>query len=310
MEIPQKSALLTEQAAAWLVALDSGTADLQAFEVWRSADPRHATAFAEVAATWGRLDALRPIRGASEDRRAPSRRFLLQAAGVGGIALIGGSIALVNRVGTRSSAETAIGERRSFLLEDGTRLELNTNTKVEWRIGRRERAVWLDRGEIALDIAAAAMPLLLHAFAEQTQLVPGRYNARLTGKALELLVVAGQAMMQDRSNMPKAPAGSRALLGAGPPTVRPAEPVALERAQAWRRGELVFNGESLEFVVNEFNRYLNRRIVIADAELAKHRLGGRFTSNDPGEFLTALQATFGIRVVDDGVTSLVLRAGR
>ena len=45
---------LTGEAIDWLVALDHGTADQEAFEAWRSADPRHAAVFAQVAATWRR----------------------------------------------------------------------------------------------------------------------------------------------------------------------------------------------------------------------------------------------------------------
>lgn len=45
---------LSDEAIQWLIALDCGSADTEAFEAWRSADPRHAAAFAQVAATWRR----------------------------------------------------------------------------------------------------------------------------------------------------------------------------------------------------------------------------------------------------------------
>lgn len=45
---------LREEAIDWLVKLDCGTADEQAFQSWREADPRRAAAFAEVAAAWRR----------------------------------------------------------------------------------------------------------------------------------------------------------------------------------------------------------------------------------------------------------------
>lgn len=50
---------ITEQAVGWLIRLDAGTADIEAFEAWRSADPRHASAFAQMAAIWKRTGELR-----------------------------------------------------------------------------------------------------------------------------------------------------------------------------------------------------------------------------------------------------------
>jgi transmembrane sensor len=67
-----------------------------------------------------------------------------------------------------------------------------------------------------------------------------------------------------------------------------------ERAIGWRRGEIVLSGEPLDAVLSEYNRYLTHKIVIGDPQLRSIRMGGRFTSNDPAEFLSALHASFGI----------------
>ena len=47
------------EAADWLAAIECGTADRQAFEQWRSADPAHALAFIRVSQVSGELDSLR-----------------------------------------------------------------------------------------------------------------------------------------------------------------------------------------------------------------------------------------------------------
>lgn len=323
MAVPTEKASLTEQAAAWLAALDAGTADRAAFERWRAADARRAAAFAQVAAAWTRLDAARLLRQAecaadldagadgetaARRPRAVSRRTLMRAAAVAGLVVSGGTAAgLMSRAWARTSAETGIGERRSIVLEDGSRLELNTDTRVAWRLRESERSVWLTRGEIALDVAASGAPLSLHGAVSRTELAEGRYNARLTGTALDLLVVEGRARLA-AAGTPAVSAGESALISAAGPAVRAAEPVVIARAEAWRRGELVFSGESLDFAVGEYNRYLARRIIIGDAQLSRLRLGGRFTSADPSQFLRALEASFGIRALDDADT-IVLMAG-
>ncbi len=63
---------------------------------------------------------------------------------------------------------------------------------------------------------------------------------------------------------------------------------------AWRRGEIVFNGMSLDMAVNEFNRYLGRKLVIGDPPIRRIRLGGRFFVDAPDSFLRSLRVGFDI----------------
>ena len=91
--------------------------------------------------------------------------------------------------------------------------------------------------------------------------------------------------------------------------IGPADPVTLDRARSWKDGQLVFEGESLDFVVAEFNRYLDPRIVIADPTLSRIRLGGRFTTTNPNDLLTALHASFGIRSQRSENGAITLTAG-
>jgi transmembrane sensor len=71
-------------------------------------------------------------------------------------------------------------------------------------------------------------------------------------------------------------------------------PAALDAAGAWRRGEIIFDGDTLGAAVAEYNRYLTRPISIANGELADLRLGGRFTTRDPSDFLAAAETAFGL----------------
>lgn len=87
---------ITEQAVGWLIRLDAGTATIEAFEAWRSADPRHASAFAQMAAVWKRTG---DLRGAppSEQQAAPpvaalkrvGRGTMLRALAASGVGVIG-----------------------------------------------------------------------------------------------------------------------------------------------------------------------------------------------------------------------------
>ena len=98
--------------------------------------------------------------------------------------------------------------------------------------------------------------------------------------------------------MPRA----RMLALASPPEAE------VQSVQAWRRGEIVFEGQALSVAVEEYNRYLTRKLVIGDDKAAHLRLGGRFLTGDPDSFLDALRTTFGLRIIDDGSSRILLKS--
>nr|WP_274602716.1 FecR domain-containing protein [Sphingomonas sp. CFBP 13728] len=299
---------MTDEAAGWLAALDAGSADVAAFEAWRDADIRHAVAFAEVAGTWRDLDGLRGSRGetraSSEAQPAskivawPNRRQLLRAAGsIVGVAAVGGGIAY--RAAARDMAETRVGQRMAVAVTPGISLDLNTDSRVYWRTGAPAR-LWLDRGEIALRLAADQRLQLLTP-GGQFQLDPGAYNVRLRGPGCELAVLTGG--IADGSTM-RIASGEVALVTAGQASIRARDDIS--GVTAWQHDTLVLNGESLDYAVAEMNRYLPNKIVIGDPALSRLRVGGSFATTRPAEFLRALRSSFGIRATAGPSGGIVL----
>lgn len=316
MDVEEQSDLI-EVAAGWLAALDAGTGDPTAFEEWRAADPRHAAAFAQVAATWSRLSVLARSgieRPAAPPSIAPSldavdaqppvsrRRWLQVASAVVAVSLTG----IGARAVARSSADTAVGERRSIRIDDGLRLDLNTDTDVQWRSGLAGRHLWLSRGEIALDVSTGP-EVTLSAADARVGLTPGRYNVRLRNpSSLELLVLRGRCTLEaSGTTKPAATTGEKLLIAGGTARTRPASGEETDRADAWRRGELAFNDQSLRTVIDDYNRYLITKLRIDDPRIAALRLGGRFTSTDPTDFLAALTASFDVAATRRGDVILI-----
>ncbi|HTM81897.1 FecR family protein [Asticcacaulis sp.] len=308
-------ALLTE-AAIWHTRMDCGTADVIDFEKWRDADPRHAAAFARVVGTAERVREQRaPVHRLLEMKKEAQvsqsrRRFLV--AGVGAVAATSmgaGMFALFG--GTRASAETAVGEHGVRKLPDGGQLDINTNSKVQWQFDKNERAVWLSRGEIAVVVPHDARPFCLYAGGEKVLVAAGRLNARLRNEALDLLILDGACMvLGQKANGParesdksiEVRAGEAVLTSANGTRVRTMAPNDIQFVASWQKGELIFRGETLGTAVDEYNRYLTRKISIGDPSLQAIQLGGRFKTHDPADFLASLHAGFGINVarMDDG----------
>lgn len=300
---------IRDQASLWLTRLDSGSADQAAFERWRDAHPAHAAAFAKQSRLWSRLGQAGSLADLEPVAAAPSsRRGFLRAAGVVGALSVAGAGAFATRSFARSTASTAPGERRRVSLGDGMAVELNTDSKISWRRGKHQTQVWLERGEAAVIVPpSAAHPCTLQAGDITASLESGEFNARLRGGALDLVVLRGAGALRAQN----APAkrfheGQSVLAMASRTVVQPASVESVDDVSAWRRGEIVFQGAPLGAVVEEYNRYLTRKLVIADPELSKLRLGGRFTNSDPSDFLATLRASFDIDAVDAGGDTIML----
>ncbi|MGR4864647.1 FecR family protein [Caulobacter sp. LARHSG274] len=304
---------LIAQASQWLARLDAGRTTPEAFEAWRSADPRRAAAFAEVAAAWSKLDGLRDV----EPRKRPM--IMSRRAWLGGGAALAASLMaaayLERDEFLRARTVTGVGERRTLALPDGSSVELNTDTEVLWRFDDKRRRLWLERGEVALTIAQDALrPFELFTRQGLARLAAGQFNARLKPARLDLIVVAGRAVIETAAGEAQAAVegaadARRALaISAAGVAVTAAPEAEVQAVQAWRRGEIVFEGQRLSEAVEEYNRYLSRKMIIEDPKVGALRLGGRFLTGDPESFLDALHATFGIRTITDDPSRIFLKS--
>jgi transmembrane sensor len=293
---------LREQAIDWLVALDCGTADEQAFTAWRDADPRHASVFAQVATTWRRtadprlavlLD--RAELPLPEAEPAPARMVSRRAVAAGAAAVLGmGGAGAYLAWPRRAYATTAVGERRTVQLPDGSNAMLNTDTRVAWRFDD-SREFWVEQGEAALLVREAATPFRLYSDAIDARLSGGKFDLRIEADGGQLLVLAGRAAAAYRGTLAETiRAGSALAISSGAARVAAWSPDALAAATAWERGKIVFNGMALDRAVAEFNRYLAEKIVLQQADLAATRLGGEFQVDNPEGFLLALREGFAI----------------
>ncbi len=285
------------EAALWLARADLGTLDEVAFERWR-ADPRHALAYLRVVDASARTAAA--VTG--QDVRSPRRKLdvtrrAAMALGLGALSL-GGGVLLAGRVNARSRASTPVGGLRKVELPRTGALILNTDSAASWRNDRQGARLWLERGEIALDLADQAPPLRLTAGQGHARLAPGRYNARLRLGLLDLTILRGEARVDDLDEGGGAVIrGPRAvMLMSGRTLVRDVSSEDLAATQAWQGGDILFVNTPLAAAVEDYNRHLRRKILIADPALGDLHVGGRFTAADPSAFLEALQLGLGIEV--------------
>lgn len=300
------------EAAIWLARYRLGTIDQAAFQIWRDGDAANALAFARALAGWesasgGTRDAMAvaplPVSGA-----ALSRRTFLRAAAV---AVTATGLITTTRAYAWSSASTEVGENKGIRLPDGSTAELNTNSRLSWRFSARERTLWIERGEVALDLRGGPVAVVRSAD-RQVSLSQGRFNVRRRDAALDLLVLAGMVRVTGDNQAPGAIVDARkgpssVLVSQNDAVIRHANAEQVDGITAWQHNEILFQDTTLGSAVDEYNRFLTRKIVIVDRELSSIPIGGRFTTNDPAPFLQAISTSLNVHVSRSSTTYLLTR---
>ncbi len=218
--------------------------------------------------------------------------------------------------------ETGIGGREKIELSDGTTVDLNTNTELNARISGSRRDVMLSRGEALFHVAHdASRPFYVTAGGTVVRAVGTAFSVRIRdAEHVEILVEEGrvavgapgtEANFENPSllaSAPKVSAGEAATVRRKSVSVRSLPREDITRKLAWTAGHLAFQGETLEDAVEEFNRYNQRQIAIADPSIRNIRVGGRVVTTDPDSFTALLRHSFGLRV-EAGNDTIKLFAG-
>lgn len=340
---------LTSEAAAWLAQLETGKLsreDLAAFREWIGRSPRHYAEIRRLAELSREVNVLAAMAGPL--REAASRQRIVRSAetakprmravaGWAGVGLVA-TCALAFVIFSRSPAPvipepealylaTPVGETQDVALEDGTRVKLNTDSRVEVAFVKERRNVYLEKGEVFFDVAHdAARPFTVYAGDRSVTAVGTAFSVRWTDEALVVTVSEGKVAYDEAAvrRTPSAPKGQgeiapvsaslppRTMLGPGQrlavSSLSQSEVVemlpdkALSRELAWRSGFLDFQDAPLRQVVSEMQRYTDQEIVIADPELADMRFGGVFRIGQTDAFFEALELSFGVNVeqAEDG----------
>ncbi|MGE5565142.1 MAG: FecR family protein [Parcubacteria group bacterium] len=311
-------------AADWFARRRSGAftgRDQAELDAWLDADPEHAQAYAAIERAWSGAAAVR-----ADPRVMARRQALLKARGRRAfavralaaslvVALLGGGVAGVQVLtGPKPLAtqafRTAVGQRATVTLPDGSVVTLNTDTVVRTRADHDRRLVYLDKGQAFFKVAHDKRHPFVVAAAGRTVTALGTaFDVRVDHGALRVVLVEGKVRVETPA-APAAPAGK-----AAPQTPAPARPAPgqatemvagselvapddadwrLTRADAvretsWTRGQIIFDNQPLGAVVDELNRYSDQKMVVAGAKLAATPISGTFKPGDLHGFAVALE---------------------
>lgn len=182
----------------------------EAFLEWLTRSPKHVQLFLEIRETYqrlGQIDSKQRIRidellqktnadviqlyGSPEP--VPPKRTRRAAFGIAAaLAALAVAGVIFWKVSGVQEYVTAIGEQRSFILEDGSYIYLNTDSHVKVDLSARQRHIALLRGEALFVVEHdAARPFIVSTSRANIRALGTQFNVRWRAESTEVTVVEG-----------------------------------------------------------------------------------------------------------------------
>ena len=306
------------QAAVWLAALngEDGHQIRPALEAWLAEDAAHAEAYQRASEVW----ALLPRAAAACDPAATSyvpppvrRVWPIGLAAAACVSMMIGLGVLAWEWADAGRYTTRLGEQKVATLQDGSRLALNTDTRVDVRFDAGRRRIDLDHGEAMFEVAHdASRPFVVVAGDTQVRAIGTVFTVRRTRDDVVVTLITGRVAVSKAGSRDTAPAASVVTLAPGEKLIEPirgsarVEPESIEAATAWRRGQAIFDDTPLGTAVTELSRYGGPQIVIDDPRVAALPVSGVFATN-AADFAEAVAELHGLRAERRGSTVRISR---
>lgn len=318
---------IAAEAAVWVARLHGPDRSVQMEReclAWQARSAAHREAFERCTETWQDVTnvslasafAAAPEAGAGASA-ARGWPFRWAAAGALAVVLAGTGL-LVQQWRDRGVYSTGVGEQHQVLLEDGTRMSLNTGTRVRVDLGADRRSVSVQGGEALFEVAKdPKRPFVVRVAGSEVEALGTTFAVRFTpddtqpGQTLTVTLIEGQVAVRPLprgagtgSPAPdqamRLQAGERMRLSAAAPAAKAVPRVDrpnIDAVMAWKRSEAVFDDAALPDAVAEMNRYTRTPIVLLDAPaLAGLRVSGLYRTSDSAGFARAVAALHGLNV--------------
>ncbi len=276
--LPSESA--KDRALEWLSRIYAGEMNKHSraeFEAWVKASHTHREALQRAERVWeliGQTDNIESWEkelSSASPRRAGSNTPISRKWTI----VIGGAIAaclllsftfislssIVSPTRTPVEYFTAISEKKSVSLEDGSVLTLDGSSRVIVSLGPDTREMALTQGRAFFEIAENPMsPMTVTAANTQVRVVGTAFGVQIGSETVRVSVAEGKVTISDAT--PESNTSDGISLTAGHElkanlngNVLYQGPSNLDSALAWMDGRLAYDGVRLAEVVSDINRY-------------------------------------------------------
>jgi transmembrane sensor len=318
-----------QEAAGWRLRLarDPSLGSSPEYLQW-CADPRNVRAREAVGQAWssvGAVDTALEVlelrrRSLARLRRAGASRWKTRTVRVAALALVIaaiGATALYLNLHRPTYYKTDIGERRIVALPDGSRISMDSATRIRVTYQKTARSIRLDRGRSRFDaVHDSRRPFTVTAGQQTVVAVGTSFDVERLRSAVLITLIQGQVLIKGAAAAPTTArtghADSSISLKAGEelvvslnmrPAIVEADP---QVARAWEAGRLLFRDEPLGDAVARVNRYTAHPIEI-DPSIASIRISGVFNAGDVSSFVSAVTSSFPVQAATTETNSIRLQ---
>lgn len=310
---------LEQEAIAWLVRRGNTSGwsetDEAEFQRWINASTIHAEAFGDAQATMQEMGAPSVFKPSEVERMGKIARYeqpssskalpwftSLAAAAVIVI------LAAVFWPASIQTYETAIGERREIALPDGTLVELDAKTRIEYQASQAGRIVTLASGAAVFKVAPEETPFAVIAGDCSIRDIGTTFSVKRRGvldgiatsrQAVEIAVEEGivevQSIGRDKGSPVRLVQGQQTVYSGADET-----PGVLELPQgafaSWRESRLRYRERPLTQVLSDLQRHYEGRIILLDASLGSLKVTGTLRSDNIQDTIELLSDILPIRI--------------
>lgn len=268
-----------EEAAAWFVRQrDPATADWEGFIAWLERDPANNTAYEAVALAdgdYGTLVAATAPPQPSNDNPVAEPRRIGRIAGWAAAAaavLVAAAYPMLNSAPEVYAVETAPGQRDTVRLDDGTRIDLNGDSRITLHRGDN-RFASLDRGEATFTVTHDERnPFAVKVGDDVIQDVGTVFNIVRDSNGMETAVSSGMVVYNPDGEAKRVGAGQVLRLSADRSKVTVGV-IAPTEVATWRSDRLVYRDAPLVRIAADLSRNLGTPVRISP-DIAQQRFSG------------------------------------
>ena len=310
---------ITDAAAHWCMRLhahDCSPAERQAFEQWHDSHPLHAFEYAAMLEVWDIADHLPRIEPAAVVVPFTPRSRLRTYAVAAAISLV--ALPLAAFTGWEAGWLPSSYERydaanglRQVTLGDGSQVELNLGTELVYSNYKDQRRVTLKKGEAFFKVSHdSTHPFIVHAGDGQVRVTGTQFNVWKYEDQVRVMLLEGSVQISsDRvhGSVPLTP-GMQASYHQGDATPHVQSINPSDTALAWRQGKLILDNLALADALPLINRYLNKPVMLADANTGAIRIGGIYNITEVNNLVPSLPKVLPVYLTQNQDGNPVLNA--
>jgi len=325
---PKVTREIAAEASVWVTRLhgpDRSPEMERDFRAWQARSPAHREAFERCTDVWmdvGKLKlatAYETVAARHASSAGGARHGMRWwAAGAATAAVFAAALLAGEEWWTQGVFSTDVGEQRNVVLEDGSRMLLNTDTRLRVSFDEQQRTVRVSHGEALFEVAKdPRRPFVVKVPGSEVVAVGTAFSVRYgdagasAPQQLTVTLIEGRVDVRPEAEgsagaaTAEKPVSMKAgeRLRVGPPAgasgavSQTVDRPNVEQVTAWKRSEVVFDATALWDAVAEMNRYSRTPIVLVDGlRDAPLRVSGLYRAGDNAGFARAVAHLHGLKL--------------